>query len=150
MRTWLLGLRYWRGRIVYLPPLFSEWRRVGLTIWVTLVAMTFAWWAVLGYRSPSDIFIPVFSIAIGPFLYVRSWRIWDLLVWDAESPWKATVAEQDAGYDLMADAYEAIARRRPEVVREALGKLIDPSPWRQTVATYYAGLADLMEGRWLG
>jgi len=38
-------------------------------------------------RNALDALVPLVPLALGPVLYVRSWRVWDLLVWDSEQPW---------------------------------------------------------------
>ena len=135
----------WRGRVLYLPPLTREWRRSRIAS-ASATGLAIFWWAFCA-RGVAGALLVGAVLALGPVTYLHSWRIWDLLVWDSESPWKTLPPEQDANYEAASEAVVSLMSRRPEAVRAALGKVSSPSPWRTVVDLYYLGLADLMEGR---
>jgi hypothetical protein len=145
MSELLLRLPTWRGRILYLPPLTSEWRRARVAT-AAATGAAILWWAFVAHGTPWTFLVPLVPLAIGPVLYIRSWRVWDLLVWDSEQPWYTPAAEQDAGYEAMSQAFLAVALRQPEAVRAAVTSVADLTVWQSTTALYYSGLADLMEG----
>lgn len=132
----------WRGRALYLPPLMRELRLARVPAGIALL-----WWVLVGWHTPWAFLVPAAALFFGPVVYIRSWRVWDLLVWDSELPWRTPPAEQDANYDAAAVAYVAVMSRRPEAVRAALATIDGSTQWRRTVDLYYAALADLMDGR---
>jgi hypothetical protein len=142
LRTW----PRWRGRLLYLPPLTNEWRRARIASAATS-ALAIFWWACFARDVPGAILVAPIVLFLGPVFYFRSWRIWDVLVWDSESSWKTPPAEQDANYEAASDAVLALANRRPDAVRAALTKVVNPTAWRRMVDLYYLGLADMMDGR---
>ena len=135
----------WRGRILYIPPLTLEWSRARAAT-ATATGAAILWWAIVAGGTPWTLLVPLVPLALGPVLYVRSWRVWDLLVWDSEQPWHTPAAEQDAGYEAMVEAVVAVARRQPEATRAAVTSVADLTLWQRTTGLYYSGLADLMEG----
>jgi hypothetical protein len=137
---------YWRGRALYLPALTRQSQSARrATAVITGVALV--WCVYVARQTPTAFLVPLVILALGPVLYIRSWPIWDLLVWDSKQPWLATPSEQDANYEAACEAFLAVGLRQPEAVRAALAKSVDPSPWRRMVNLYYDGLADLMQGR---
>jgi hypothetical protein len=145
MSKLLLRLPTWRGRILFLPPLTREWSRARAAT-ATATGAAILWWAIVARGTPWTFLVPLVPLALGPILYLRSWRVWDLLVWDSEQAWFTPAAEQDAGYEAMSQAFLAVARRQPEAVRAAVTSVADLTLWQRTTALYYSGLADLMEG----
>jgi hypothetical protein len=137
---------FWHGRVLYVPPLRRE-SVLAVRITVIVSGAALVWWMSMAHPPPGFFLVPLLLAALGPLLYARSWALWDLLVWDSNQPWHTPPSEQDANYDAAVEAVQALGRREPAAVREALAKTVNPDPWRRMINLYYGALADLMEGQ---
>ncbi len=91
--------------------------------------------------------VPILLLLLGPAVFVRTWRVWDLLVWSSGLRTATEAGDRGPDHSRVEQAALACLARRPDDVRAALDQLSDPSPWLLVLGAYYRGLADLMEKR---
>jgi hypothetical protein len=136
----------WLGRILYMPRLSRE-SKLAYRCAILTAGAANVWWIWSAPKAPLGFLVPILVVILGSLLYIRSWPIWDLLVWDSTQPWKTPPSEQDANYEASSEAWLGVSLRDPRAIRSALAKIVDPTPHQEMVALYYAALADLIEGR---
>jgi hypothetical protein len=91
--------------------------------------------------------VPAAVLLAVPLLFVRVWPVWDLLAWMSGLPSSPDADASDADRAHLSELYRAVVARRPEDLRARLAVLDSSSLRVRAIASYYAGLADLWEGR---